>query len=387
MKKKTSVILVVILLVIIIGMIWWYKPVFFLQGVNSGDVAYIIIANGTNGDELTIEDASDISYIIDNIQNIPMKKEKISMTYAGTGIRLAFYTNDGKKIDEFSVNYYDTIRKDPFFYTDKTGSLCVNYLRELEDSLTDSVIDPLQDLKNYISVAEGPAEVKEYLDTLMGVIGEAAVPDTETADVLVLEYLNYLGEILMQDQNDLSDYPEKAGFKLNAGEGGDYPVIDYRFINAYSDQVSQEITDFAGFMALDSDKPWAIDAGIIVPIRELADRTARAEQFMTAYPDSVLKDQVLFLYERYLGAFLAGLPNTPLYPFETYKAEDKFLDAYDYFIETYPDLITAETVRLYQAELEQMNYTAPYTYSDSEKRAAFSDHIYELVKSTIDRLR
>lgn len=246
--------------------------------------------------------------------------------------------------------------------------------------------DQLQNFKNDIAVAEGPLEVKEYLDTLMGVNGEAIVSDTETADALVLEYLNYLGEILMREQNDLSDYPAAAGFKLARGEGGEYPVIDYHFIDAYSGQISQEITDYAGFMALDSDNLWAIDAGIIVPIRDLADRIACAEQFIINYPDSTLKDQVLDFYERYLGAFLAGLPNTPLYPFETYKAEDRFIDAYDYFITTYPDLITTETLRAYQAELERMNYTAPYTYSDQEKREAFSNHIYELINRTIDRL-
>lgn len=250
----------------------------------------------------------------------------------------------------------------------------------------DSGGDPLRDFKEHLAVAEGPIEVKEYLDALMEVGDTKSALDTATADALVLEYLNYLEEFLMRDQEDLSNYPTQAGLKFAVGEGGDYPVIDYHFIDAYAGRVSREITDYAGFMALDSDKPWAIDAGLVISPRQLADRIALAERFAVGYPDSVLRDRVLEQYEYYLGAFLAGLPNTPLYPFETAKADSEFIDAYDYFAETYPDLITAETVRDYQVELKQKNYTAPYAYSDSEKRAEFSDHIYDLVQNALGRL-
>lgn len=240
----------------------------------------------------------------------------------------------------------------------------------------------LQDFQNYIGTAENPAEVKEYLDRLMAEMKEA---DTATADALVMEYLNYMERVLSGDQSDPADFSEKAGFKFVTGEG-EYPVIDYRFIDAYAGQVSQETTDFAAFMALNSDKPWAMDGGIIIPVRDLADRVAQAEQFMVRYPDSAMKDKVNTQFEYYLRAFLAGLDNTPLFPFENYKADPEYLEAYNYFLGAYPDLATAETVSSFQTELEQMNYTAPYTYSEYEKRDAFMNHIDELVSDTVDRI-
>jgi hypothetical protein len=250
----------------------------------------------------------------------------------------------------------------------------------------DFAVDLLQDFKSYIAAAEDPTEVKEYLDTLMAEGNAAIAFKTETADALVLEYLSYLETVLSLDQSDLASYPEEASFKPATGEGGFFPVIDYHFIDAYSGRVSQEITEYARFMSLDSDKPWAFDAGIVIPIRELVDRIAQAEQFITNYPDFLLKDQVLAQYERYLTAFLAGLPNTPLFPYGTCQADHEFIDASDYFMETYPSLVTAETIGSYQEELEQMNYTAPYTYSEYEKQAEFSDHIYKLVNNTVGRL-
>lgn len=240
----------------------------------------------------------------------------------------------------------------------------------------------LHDFQSYIETAEDPADVKEYLDGLMAEMKEA---DTATADALVLEYLNYMERALSGDQSDPVNFPEKAGFKIIAGEG-EYPVIDYRFIDAYAGQVSQEITDFAEFMALNSDKPWAMDGGVIIPIRDLADRVAQGEQFMVRYPDSVMRDKVKTQFEYYLRSFLAGLDNTPLFPFENYKADPEFFEAYNYFLNAYPNLETAETVRGFQTELEQMNYTAPYTYSEYEKRAAFMEHIDELVSDTVGRI-
>lgn len=256
----------------------------------------------------------------------------------------------------------------------------------VKDGGDNAVSDPLHDFRNHIAAAGEPAEVKVYLDELMKEVGTGSEADTETADALVLEYLNYMEGILSGDQSDPADFPESAGFKFVSGEGGDYPVIDYRFIDAYSGQVSQEVKDFAGFMALNSDEPWAMDAGIIIPIRDLADRVAQAEQFIVSYPVSVIKDKVLIQYEYYLRAFLAGLDNTPLFPYETYKADPEFLEAYDYFIDTYPDLAAAETVAGFQAELEQMNYTAPYTYSEYEKKDAFANHIHELVENTVNMI-
>lgn len=62
-----------------------------------------------------------------------MKKTKLSVRYMGYRFRLVFYDKNKNVIDEFIVNSNDRIRKDPFFYSDKTGGLCVEYLQNLNE--------------------------------------------------------------------------------------------------------------------------------------------------------------------------------------------------------------------------------------------------------------
>jgi len=240
--------------------------------------------------------------------------------------------------------------------------------------------DSLKDLKSYIEQSENPAEVKEYLDGLM------KGSDEKTSDSLILEYLNYMNGILSGSTNYEKEILETAGFKLISVEGNEQPIIDYHFIDDYSGQISQEMLDFTEFMTLNSDEPWAMDAGITIPLTDLADRIALGEQFIVKYPSSVMKEQVQIQYGYYLRSFLGGLDNTPLVLFDSKKIDPEFIPAFDYFLETYPDLKTAETVESFQAELKATGYSAPYTYSDEEKRAAFQGHLDELVVEAENRL-
>lgn len=240
--------------------------------------------------------------------------------------------------------------------------------------------NPLKDLKSYIEQSENPAEVKEYLDGLM------KESDEETSDSLILEYLSYMNGILSGSANYEKEVLETAGFKFIHVEGNEQPIIDYHFIDDYSGQLSQEMLDFTAFMSLNSDEPWAMDAGIIIPLTELADRIALGEQFIVKYPNSTMKESVQVQYGYYLRSLLGGLDNTPLVLFDSKKIDPEFISVFDYFLETYPDLKTAETVETFQAELKATGYSAPYTYDDEEKRAAFQSRLDELMAEAESRL-
>ena len=120
--------LIVILIAFAVFLSWWHMPVVFLDGVSAEDVTRIEVIGEY---EFVIAEPQDIEYVVSNIQNITMKKEKVSITYAGAAYNLKFFDKNGKKVDEFIINYYNTIRKDPFFYHSKANDLCVDYLSEL----------------------------------------------------------------------------------------------------------------------------------------------------------------------------------------------------------------------------------------------------------------
>lgn len=251
----------------------------------------------------------------------------------------------------------------------------------VDDGTNTGKDDLLQDLKSYIQQAENPAEVKDYLNGLM----EDA--DGETSGKLILEYLDYMDSILSGSVGYEKDVLERAGFKFINVEGNEQPIIDYHFIEAYFGQLSQEMLDFTAFMVLNSDEPWAKDAAILIPLTDLADRIAQGEQFLVRYPDSAGKEKVRTQYRYYLLSFLGGLDNTPLVDYDLKAIDPKFIDAFQYFLDTYPVLKTAKTVETLQTELKASGFLAPYTYGDEEKQTAFQNHIDALVTDAENGLK
>ena len=131
--KKEYTILILIAIILAGGYFWWSLPIHLLKDVKTDDVKRIEVFNGNSGNHFVIENEKDIDYILSNIQSLSVKRQKISIGSMGTLYNLRFIDSKGKVIDEFIVNHYDTIRKDPFFYKESTSGLCVNYLRSLEN--------------------------------------------------------------------------------------------------------------------------------------------------------------------------------------------------------------------------------------------------------------
>ena len=124
--------IVIIIIVIASSAVWYFSPKNFLSGVKPSDINSISIFDGNTGKEFVIDDLTEIKYIVENIQNIKMKRDNISVGYSGYTFRIRFNGNNGKDIDSFVINSGDTIRDDPFFYH-CNGGLCFDYLKELEE--------------------------------------------------------------------------------------------------------------------------------------------------------------------------------------------------------------------------------------------------------------
>ena len=235
---------------------------------------------------------------------------------------------------------------------------------------------------DYMAKDKGPAETKKYLDSILPETG------TKTADALVGEYVDYLELLIVTGLGGFEDDPglAAAGIKFVESEGMSEPVIDYHFIDGYSDYISGEMKDYGAFMALDSDNRWAADAELRITLEELGDRIAQAESFLSKYPGSAREDEVLSKYRIYLAAFLGGIDNTPLVNYDTRKIQDSFIDAFEYFKSEYPELKTTETVKGFAEELKAKGYAAPYGYSEYEKQSAFRRHVDELVQAAVDKI-
>ena len=135
MKRKqvilTSFAVLIIVAAVILG-VWYSIPKSFLNGLDVSEVASISVFDGNTGKDFIIEDFREIKQIIESIQESEMKRDNISVGYMGYGFRMRFMGKNEKVIDSFIINSPDTIRDDPFFYQ-CDGSLCFDYLKELED--------------------------------------------------------------------------------------------------------------------------------------------------------------------------------------------------------------------------------------------------------------
>lgn len=133
MTKKTKIVVgCVVLLFIVCGFIWWFMPVHFLREVEPEEVATIIVFNGNNGDEFEITNSDDISYIVNAIQQISLKKDQY-ISGADYYYNLIFVNENGEEIDYFGIQNHIYMRRDDFFYRcNEDLSMIEEYLESLE---------------------------------------------------------------------------------------------------------------------------------------------------------------------------------------------------------------------------------------------------------------
>jgi hypothetical protein len=131
MKNKKLLIGICVIFVIIIGsLIWWNAPC-SITNIAPSEVSKIEIFDGNTGKSITITNTTDIEHIINNINMISLKKEKISLGYMGYSYRTTVYKVNGNVYKKFIINSSDTIRRDPFFYRDSTVSIDYKYIQKL----------------------------------------------------------------------------------------------------------------------------------------------------------------------------------------------------------------------------------------------------------------
>ena len=128
MRKRRFIFLAAVSVLLLAALFWWATPVTFLEGVPADKVTSIEVFDGGTGIGFTVVSPEDIQYIVSNLQQASMQREKLSLGYMGTRFRLTFYDDSGVPLETLIVNSANTIRKDPFFYRDPDASLCLDYL-------------------------------------------------------------------------------------------------------------------------------------------------------------------------------------------------------------------------------------------------------------------
>lgn len=122
----------IVLLFVVCGAIWWFFPVHFLRGVGPKEIVTIFVSNGNNGDQFEVTDPDDVSWLVNNIKEIPLRKYGF-IPGADYYYLLDFLGGSGELVDSFGIQNYHHIRRGDFFYR-CSGELDIiaGYLENLE---------------------------------------------------------------------------------------------------------------------------------------------------------------------------------------------------------------------------------------------------------------
>lgn len=266
--------------------------------------------------------------------------------------------------------------------------------------------ETLQEFKKSLETSDDPVGIRKQMDEMMASATE------EQSDAILADYVGYLDayrrmgmtdvwnklqglepyfddvtEVISPDSITDSDLKAlcsrmtDAGYKLIRIEGTVEPVVDYTLMGSYSDSISTEMEEYLRFKAMDSDKPWAKDAGIVIPVRELGERIAAAEGFLKKYPESGFKGNVLRDLGNYLNGYLGGLDNTPVTDGKAYSKE--YLEAYEDYLDKHPDTKTAVVLGRYYADLKAKGFAAPYDDMNSADRLEFKWRIQGMAEGIV----
>ena len=92
-KNKQSgliFILVSMVIILLVGIIVWYNAPIKLMDLDHNEIMEIVVFNGNSGNTTHIKDDEQIQHIIDNLNDIKVKRSKLSAGYSGYSFKVTF---------------------------------------------------------------------------------------------------------------------------------------------------------------------------------------------------------------------------------------------------------------------------------------------------------
>ena len=176
-------------------------------------------------------------------------------------------------------------------------------------------------------------------------------------------------KLTTEETKALYDNLTKGGFKFASSEGMVYPVIDYKvFLEKYGKSITESLSGLYGIKELESDKPMAADAALMIPYSELLGRAYQAEQYIKQYKeDPLTTEDAKFIYQNYINTILLGMNNTPIFDYETHIFSKEAKKAYEEFVSAKPDTTTSWMLGEYLKYLGSINFTMDYGNASQSK--------------------
>ncbi|QAY66656.1 hypothetical protein [Paenibacillus protaetiae] len=147
-----------------------------------------------------------------------------------------------------------------------------------------------------------------------------------------------------------------GGYRLVMVEGMIYPIVDYEMQKTYRKKLSDDLNAFIAIQAQESNEPAAMDAGLVIPWDELADRAVEAEHFIKQFPVSPERASVQQLYKNDMSMYILGLTNTPVFNPDTFQLTSEVKASYERTESRYKGTLTAHIASQFVKVLESSDW-------------------------------
>jgi hypothetical protein len=139
---------------------------------------------------------------------------------------------------------------------------------------------------------------------------------------------------------------DKNGLKFGSTEGFPFVKPKLEIVKKYFyPALNASTQSFFDQYTIQSDQELSSDAGIIIPIQELAERVLFWDEFVSRYPSHTFSEHATreFKINRYY--LMAGMENTPAYDYETKKLDREFANAFEFIITKHPASSSADVLK------------------------------------------
>lgn len=162
----------------------------------------------------------------------------------------------------------------------------------------------------------------------------------------------------------------KKGLALGQSEGNLYYKPNPELIGSYFvEYLSPSTKEYYKQFVKETQHPYTEDAGLVIPVKDLADRLIFWDKFLAANPDHFFATDAKNRYNAYLYGLLIGMDNTPAFDRETHKLTPEFSEAYVYVSKKYPGTKTAKIVN------EYLNVLAENKNTENAKVSKFIEEV------------
>lgn len=226
---------------------------------------------------------------------------------------------------------------------------------ELPNSPTGKLIRALIEkqakVRNKLTVASPSQANQLYQSFKQETDSVVSILQNQEASILD-EYINFYDEktqkiVLPDSVKRTQQALAKAELEFwEVGEGmAEIRTIPGYYLAIFGNYVTDDIREFLKINAVEDEKLYSADAGLVISFEELGKRVITWEQFIARFPQSQLLPEARERYKQYQFTYLIGMDNTPVVNSETGNVYPENKAELERFCNRYPQSPTTSLAK------------------------------------------